>query len=406
MVFNLVDDEVANEDCMAASASEVLLKDRIAAASAEVLPGQGLQEAVEQLRVMIHQERTPHYSKSSFSSCSKAGNPDYLKPAELTHPTGPSVVDSRWRDKICEWVFDVVDHFDFDRDAAAIALDYLDRSVTAASSEVTTATAAAAISKRDYQLYAIACLYLATKLHAKTGECYSNGSRKVLNISAFQELSRGFFTVETIEKMESKILFLLKWRVNPPIASQFLVQLLRFLPRWTRTNDENQHSYETVVTRTFEVAKYLTELCCCEAAFACETTQSFIAYGCLLCAFDAIQETMPLPNEVIARFLCNVAVASEVLMPGLEQTMTLRRQIKDLAPTMFRLNQPTIARSVSIDEGDESSMEAKAISSSYIDAATVPPNYALSPSPTKVSSVFDENNSACGVTARKRARRE
>jgi hypothetical protein len=320
----------------------------------EVLPGQGMEEAVDRLRAMLRQEQT-HYS-----SC-----PDYLKAGELCYD--PLKVISRWRLKICEWIFEVVDHFGFERDAAATALNYLDRSVAAAS-EAT----GLPVSKREYQLYAVTSLYIAVKLHGEVDEAV--GSRKKLKITAFQELSRGFFTVETIETNERRILSLLNWHMNPPTASQFLSQLLRLLPQWS--TQESILSYEAVVASVVDIAKYLTELSVCDESFSFESTPAFVAYASLLCAFDAIRDTMPLPHEVIAKFLCNVAVASEVLLPGLETTMLLQQKLKDIAPSLFPQAQPTLVRSVSFEETEIPGRSLKSAPStavsptSFFDGAT------------------------------------
>ena len=99
-------------------------------------------------------------------------------------------------------------------------------------------------------------------------------------------------------------------------------------------------------------------------------------------------------------------------MPGLEQTMALRRKIKDLAPDLFPLNQPTIARSVSIDEGDETSMAAvaaaTAAASSSSSASSSMKGDSKSRSatgPSKISSVIYDDKT-CAELARKRARAE
>lgn len=331
----------------------------------EVLPGQGLEEAVDQLRAMLRQERT------NYSSV-----PDYLKASEMF--PDPGNINAKWRLKICEWVFEVVDHFGFDRDVASTALDYMDRSV-AASFEAT----GKPVTKREYQLFAVTSLYIAVKLHGEVDPEEENESsfnsssvhespsgssnqeqvqgsgctRKKLKITAYQELSRGFFTVETIEMMERKVLSLLKWRMNPPTPSQFLLQLLRFLPRWS--SNQPTHSFATIVTKVYDIARYLTELSCCDASFSFESSPSHVAYASLLCAFEAVRDTTPLPDEVVSKFLCNVAVASEVLLPRLEQTRILQRKVKDLAPALFPVSQPTLARSVSFD-ASETTAEAAA----------------------------------------------
>eukprot|EP00957_Ditylum_brightwellii_P090415 6885513-Ditylum_brightwellii.AAC.1 len=72
------------------------------------------------------------------------------------------------------------------------------------------------ILRREFQLAAIACLYIAVK----TEGTHRLFVRKVppLTVSRLVELGRGVFSSETIIKMERKILAVLDWRMNPPTS--------------------------------------------------------------------------------------------------------------------------------------------------------------------------------------------
>ncbi|KAL7527307.1 hypothetical protein ACHAXR_001892, partial [Thalassiosira sp. AJA248-18] len=58
-----------------------------------------------------------------------------------------------WREKICEWFYGVVDHFDFNREYVSVAMSYLDRYL-----------ASRTVNRRVFQLAAMTALYLAIKL--------------------------------------------------------------------------------------------------------------------------------------------------------------------------------------------------------------------------------------------------
>ena len=90
-----------------------------------------------------------------------------------------------WREKICEWSYQVVDHFDFSRETVNVSLSYLDRFL-----------ASRPANKKFFQLAAMTSLYIAVKL-------YEPG---ILTPASFVELSRGFFTEDHVTAMEESIL--------------------------------------------------------------------------------------------------------------------------------------------------------------------------------------------------------
>ena len=111
-----------------------------------------------------------HSNYSSWSSCSSASS---------------GGVNEVWREKICEWSYQVIDHFDFNREIVSVSLSYLDRFLSTRP-----------VNKKIFQLAAMTTLYLAIKL-------YEPGT---LKMSSLIELSRGYFMVEHIAAMEESIL--------------------------------------------------------------------------------------------------------------------------------------------------------------------------------------------------------
>ena len=106
-----------------------------------------------------------------------------------THSVGTNSsaagVNEDWRSKICEWSYQVIDHFDYDREIVAVSLSYLDRYLCKRP-----------VNKRTFQLVAMTTLYLACKLY----------DPNKLRMSSLIELSRGYFTEEHITAMEGSIL--------------------------------------------------------------------------------------------------------------------------------------------------------------------------------------------------------
>lgn len=109
-------------------------------------------------------------SATSLPNCSAAG------------------INNDWRSKICEWLFQVVDYFNYDREIVAVSMNYLDRYLCKRP-----------VNKRTFQLLAMTSLYMASKLHRQY-----NSSR--LRMSSLIEMGREYFTEEHVTAMEKSIL--------------------------------------------------------------------------------------------------------------------------------------------------------------------------------------------------------
>ena len=96
-----------------------------------------------------------------------------------------SGINEVWRERICEWSYQVIDHFDFSREVVSISTHYLDRVL-----------AKTHVNKKLFQLVAMTSLYLAIKI-------YEPGT---LNMSSMIELSRGYFSPIQMAEMEMAIL--------------------------------------------------------------------------------------------------------------------------------------------------------------------------------------------------------
>lgn len=99
-------------------------------------------------------------------------------------------INECWREKICEWSYQVVDHFDFNREIVSISLSYLDRYL-----------ASCLVNRKIFQLAGMTSLFLAIKIFEPSN----------LKMSSFIELSRGYFTTEHIIAMEHVMLRLVQY---------------------------------------------------------------------------------------------------------------------------------------------------------------------------------------------------
>ena len=149
-------------------------------------------DLLERFEVMIQQELTTYRTEDYM-------DPDYQRrvstiiDADFFGLNGPSQTDSSqtseindvWREKICDWSYQVIDHFDFSREVVSISIHYLDRYLSKRP-----------VNKKVFQLAAMTTLFMAIKL-------FEPGR---LSMASMIDLSRGFFTIEQMMAMELSIL--------------------------------------------------------------------------------------------------------------------------------------------------------------------------------------------------------
>ena len=82
------------------------------------------------------------------------------------------------------------------------------------------------VDKNLFQLLAMTCLYLSIKLN-EYKHLLIPGSTS--SMDTILQLSRGFFSLEKMEKMEYDVLQRLRWHVHPPTPQLFVKHFLFFL---------------------------------------------------------------------------------------------------------------------------------------------------------------------------------
>jgi len=275
------------------------------------------EDAMEELQVIFQQESTKYFNKFDYFSIE----------CENDQPAQSERVSDEWRRKICEWLFEVVDHFRFDREVVSIALYYLDRVVSIQTEEL-----GQTMHRREFQLIAVTSLYIAIKLHGEIQPDSLDWPRRKLKIQVFVELSRGLFTVDTLEAKEREILELLNWHVNPTSAARIVAILLRLFPESWTIYDNNVPQHFNPTSTIFEMARYLTELAVCVSAVSFNYKPSEIAYASILCALEALENEMHIPCGVRVEFM-NKATACTGLTP--RSVATVRNLLQELCPSMF-----------------------------------------------------------------------
>ncbi|KAL7453299.1 hypothetical protein ACHAWC_004965 [Mediolabrus comicus] len=175
-------------------------------------------------------------------------------------------INEVWREKICEWCYQLVDHFDINREVVNVAMNYLDRYL-----------ATCTVNRRMFQLAAMTALYLAMKLYEPD----------TLRLSELVKLGHGYFHADHIEAMEVAMLQALTWRVRPPTPYSFCRELMQLV-----SSDITPRACHEIG----EMARFLTELSVCNYYFVTRKPSS-IALASIINAFELLG-----PNRVDPRY--------------------------------------------------------------------------------------------------------
>jgi hypothetical protein len=147
-------------------------------------------DLIERLAILIQQELTsyrtedymdPHHQRKVIS----CGVDEFFGLTRTESNCSSSGINETWREKICDWSYQVIDHFDFSREVVSVALHYLDRYLSKRT-----------VNKKVFQLATMTSLFLAIKL-------FEPGR---ISMTSMIDLSRGFFTVDQMVSMELSIL--------------------------------------------------------------------------------------------------------------------------------------------------------------------------------------------------------
>lgn len=245
-----------------------------------LLPSHESDDIPDRLALMLHQEENDYHVI------------DYLEAnAEITKKAAKPV-DHDCRVKMCEWCYQVVDFCKFRRETVGIGMSYLDRYLCSEKGKK------ALGDRKEYQLVAMTCLYIAIKLHEPLE----------METSLLADLSRGCYTEMEFANMEKKILEALVWRVNGPTALSFVQHYLRFLP-------ESVHA--ATVLAVWDYARYQTEMAISEHDFV-KLKPSVVGMAALMNAMEGMDPILLTP-KVQAKFVRTVEKYTSMDVEEVEQ---------------------------------------------------------------------------------------
>lgn len=149
---------------------------------------------------------------------------------------------SLWRDRVAQWCYDIVDHLNAPRDTVYLAMNFLDRSVAFAIME-------GMVTKEEYELSSITCLFLALRVSTKAD----------LKIGDLLQICQSRLQVKDIQTTGSQLLHKLSLKTPMISPSKFARCYLNLL--------QSSVSPDTVIS-LLEMACYLVELSVCDHFFA------------------------------------------------------------------------------------------------------------------------------------------
>jgi hypothetical protein len=234
----------------------------------------------ERLNGMRRQESSTHYRIPDYLAAEwqarlmeEAADDIAREVYELSNPnegssgqTSSPQINELWREKICEWCYHVVDHYDMNREVVSVAMNFLDIYLSKRT-----------VNRRIFQLAAMTAVYLAIKLYEP----------KTLHLSSLVELSRGYFLAKHIVAMEEAMLQALSWHVHPPTPYAFCREMMHLLS--ADLTPRIQHDVS-------ELARFFTELSVCDYFF-CTRKPSSIALASIINAIELMG-----PNRVDPRY--------------------------------------------------------------------------------------------------------
>ena len=153
---------------------------------------------IDHLRFM--QEQETHYRVRG----------DYLSKSEAT-------VTPEDRRTICSWCYQIADLCSIDRGVACIGMSYLDRFMSTSSNR----SMDALLSRTEYQLAAVSCLFIALK--CRSGIELGTGF-------VAETVCQGVYTEDELDAMEMEVLGALTWKLNGPSSHDFVDAIVGLLP--------------------------------------------------------------------------------------------------------------------------------------------------------------------------------
>ncbi|KAL7511897.1 hypothetical protein ACHAXN_009110 [Cyclotella atomus] len=211
-----------------------------------------IDELTDRLHVMQYQEST-HYRCANYIDKNR------------------ETVDRDCRVKMTEWCYQVTDFCKFKRETVAVSMSYLDRFL----STLRPSACRALQYKKEYQLAAMTCLYIAIKLFEPLA----------MDTGLLSSISQGCYSESDISDMEKEILTSLGWRMNGPTSHDFLSHILEVLPSSATA------SCESIIRTISDFSRFQVELAVSDYDLAIQKP-SIVALAAILNSAEGVDSTL------------------------------------------------------------------------------------------------------------------
>lgn len=255
---------------------------------------------ISRLEVMRSQEQSTYsyrnYEPPAFPNPTNRNNADE---SIIPH------LNSSWREKICHWSFNVIDHFDLSREVVAVSMSLFDRFLATRGNRCNGSTAL---------LASLTTLHIAIKV---------NEVRKI-KLGTLANLSRGQFGPRHIEEMEWNVLTSLEWKIHPPTSMSFISHLLLLLP--PQVDDACKEEI-------YALSRYITELSVCDSSFV-EINPSSVAFAAILNSLEDRKYRKFISSSVRDQFVRSIERHVDIRQDD-EHVAMARPKLKKLLKNSF-----------------------------------------------------------------------
>jgi len=303
--------------------------------------------------------------------------------------SGGNCSDITVRRDVCQWNYECVDYFLFDREVVYVSLNFFDRFMAKQPVNVSVDPDEQQ-STTLHHLLALASLCVASKIHGagtdpklsqSSSELSPSGAgtagrppRKIL-LADFCKMSGSSCPnmLEMLEKMEMMLLTQLQWKLHPPTPTDFLIRYIKILSPLLSHDDQHhgQVSGDDMDNKSkgwsvLEVARYQLELAVYDHGLCQKIPPSTLAFAAILNAMDSkiVKTKRTMVSALIRRsfiyHLRGVGGGFDHLDIGDDELVNVRSTLKKLCSKTIILSEEFVDDTPSTDATSPLTIPAEA----------------------------------------------
>jgi hypothetical protein len=209
--------------------------------------------------------------------------------------SGGNCSDITMRHDVCQWNYECVDYFHFDREVVYVSMNFFDRFMAKQPVVLVDPDDQQSMITLRHMLVALASLCVASKIHGPVLTQGDHQPPRKINLTDFCKMSGGSSCpnmLEMLKKMEMLLLTQLQWKLHPPIPTDFLSRYIKILSLLLshddrHVNEEDMDDKSSKGWSIFEVARYQLELAVYDHGLCQKIPPSTLAFAAILNAMDS-----------------------------------------------------------------------------------------------------------------------